>query len=113
MLYKSYYGKRNKLRPLADQYEDRDIKLLELTKGRVGVGANSKHWFTTSFLGCRKAMLGVWVGVQMKWVHIRINARVRMLGRLGSIGAFSLRTRQHARGPVKKLSSLFTVKTGL
>ena len=41
----------------------------------------------------------------MRWVHLRINTRVRVLGRLGCTGAFTRRTEQHARSPVKKLSS--------
>ena len=36
----------------------------------------------------------------MRWVHLRINTRVRVLGRLGCTGAFTRRTEQHARGPV-------------
>jgi len=47
----------------------------------------------------------------MRWVHLRINTRVRVLGRLGCTGAFTRGTEQHARGPVKKSSStIFTVK---
>ena len=38
----------------------------------------------------------------MRWVHLRINTRVRVLGRLGCTGVFTRRTEQHARGPVKK-----------
>ena len=38
----------------------------------------------------------------MRWVHLRINTRVRVLGRLGCTGAFTRRTEQHAWGPVKK-----------
>ena len=38
------------------------------------------------------------VGVEMKWVHLQINTRVRMLGCLGCIGAFSRRAQQHAQG---------------
>ena len=41
----------------------------------------------------------------MRWVHLRINTRVRVLGRLGCTGAFTRRTEQHARDPVKKSSS--------
>ena len=41
----------------------------------------------------------------MRWVHLRINTRVRVLGRLGCTGAFTRRTEQHAKGPVKKSSS--------
>ena len=41
----------------------------------------------------------------MRWVHLRINTRVRVLGRLGCTGAFARRTEQHAMGPVKKSSS--------
>ena len=41
----------------------------------------------------------------MRWVHLRINTRVRVLGRLGCTGAFTRRTEQHAMGPVKKSSS--------
>ena len=42
---------------------------------------------------------GQWgAGVEMKWVHLRINTWVRMLGRFGCIGAFAPRTQQHARG---------------
>ena len=37
----------------------------------------------------------------MRWVHLRINTRVRVLGR---------RTEQHARGPVKNRRPLFTVQ---
>ena len=36
------------------------------------------------------------------WVHLRISSRVRVLGCLGRTGAFSRRTEQHARGPVKR-----------
>ena len=36
----------------------------------------------------------------MRWVHLRINTRVRVLGRLGCTGAFTRRTEQHPRGPV-------------
>ena len=46
----------------------------------------------------------------MRWVHLRINTRVRVLGRLGCTGAFTRRTEQHARGPVKNRPPLFTVK---
>ena len=47
----------------------------------------------------------------MRWVpHLRINTRVRVLGRLGSTGAFTRRTEQHARGPVKNRRPLFTVE---
>ena len=55
----------------------------------------------------------------MRWVHLRINTRVRVLGRLGCTGAFTRRTEQHAWGPVKKKKKkkkkknrrpLFTVK---
>ena len=53
-------GRRDELGPLADQYLDREIKSLE-QKGVCGIG------------------------VEMKWVHLRINTRVRMLGRLGCI----------------------------
>ena len=66
--------------PLAGQYLDRDIKSLE-QKGDCGVG------------------------VEMKWVHLRINTRIRMLGCLGCIGAFARRTQQHAWGPVKNVLS--------
>ena len=38
----------------------------------------------------------------MRWVHLRINTRVRLLGRLGCTGVFTRRTEQHARGPVRK-----------
>ena len=48
----------------------------------------------------------------MRWVHLRINTSVRVLGRLGCTGAFTRRTEQHAWGPVKKSSSAL-VKTGL
>ena len=42
----------------------------------------------------------------MRWVHLRINTRVRVLGPLGCTGVFTRRTEQHARSPaVKKLSS--------
>ena len=41
----------------------------------------------------------------MRWVHLRINTRVRVLGCLDCTGAFTRRTEQHSRGPVKKLSS--------
>ena len=44
------------------------------------------------------------------WVHLRINTRVRVLGRLGCTGAFTRTTGQHARGPVKKYRPLFIVK---
>ena len=47
----------------------------------------------------------------MRWVHLRIrNTRVRaVLGRLGCTGAFTRRTEQHARGPVKKsLSTIYS-----
>ena len=47
----------------------------------------------------------------MRWVHLRINTRVRVLGRLGCTGAFTRRTEQHARGPVKNRRPLFTGKT--
>ena len=46
----------------------------------------------------------------MRWVHLRINTRVRVLGRLGCTGAFTRRTEHHARCPVKKSSSTITVK---
>ena len=51
----------------------------------------------------------------MKWVHLWINSRVRVLGRLGCTGAFTHRTEQHARGLVKKsLSTIqLQLKTGL
>ena len=41
----------------------------------------------------------------MRWVHLRISTRVRVLGRLGCTGAFTRRIEQRARGPVKKMSS--------
>ena len=50
---------------------------------------------------------------------VRINTRVRVLGRLGCTGAFTRRTEQHARGPVKKNKKIKIVlhylqlKTGL
>ena len=46
----------------------------------------------------------------MRWVHLRINTRVRVLGHLGCTGAFTRRTEQHTRGPVKNRRPLFTVK---
>ena len=46
----------------------------------------------------------------MRWVHLRINTSVRVLGRLGCTGTFTRRTEQHARGPVKKRRPLFTGK---
>ena len=46
----------------------------------------------------------------MRWVHLRSNTRVRVLGRLGCTWAFTRRTEQHARGPVKNRRPLFTVK---
>ena len=46
----------------------------------------------------------------MRWVHLRISTSVRVLGRLGGTGAFTRRTEQHARGPVKKHRPLFTGK---
>ena len=50
----------------------------------------------------------------MRWVHLRINTRVRVLGRLGCTGAFTRRTEQHARGPVKKIVLHYLqLKTGL
>ena len=50
----------------------------------------------------------------MRWVHLRINTRVRVLGRLGCTGAFTRRTEQHARGPVKKIVLPYLqLKTGL
>ena len=50
----------------------------------------------------------------MKWVHLRINTRVRVLGRLGCTGAFTRETEQHARVRLKNRRALFTVmKTGL
>ena len=51
----------------------------------------------------------------MRWVHLRINTRVWVLGRLGCTGAFTRRTEQHARGPVKKKSIVhyLQLKTGL
>ena len=50
----------------------------------------------------------------MRWVHLRINTRVRVLGRLGCTGAFTRRTEQHARGPVKKIVVHYLqLKTGL
>ena len=45
------------------------------------------------------------MGNEVSLVHLRINTRVRVLGRLGCTGAFTRRTEQHARGPVKKSSS--------
>ena len=44
---------------------------------------------------------------EMRWVHLRINTRVRVLGRLGCTGAFSRTTEQHARGPVTNPSSTY------
>ena len=41
----------------------------------------------------------------MRWVHLRINTRVRVLGRLGCTGAFNRRTEQHERGPVNKIKN--------
>ena len=32
----------------------------------------------------------------MRWVHLRINTRVRVLGRLGCTGAFTRRTKDAA-----------------
>ena len=50
----------------------------------------------------------------MRWVHLRISTRVRVLGRLGCFGAFTRRTEQHARGPVKKsIVSLDSAKMSL
>ena len=51
----------------------------------------------------------------MRWVHLWINTRVRVLGRLGCTGAFTRRTEQHAKGLVKKsLSTIqLQLKTGL
>ena len=53
----------------------------------------------------------------MRWVHLRINTRVRVLGRLACTGVFTRRTEQHARGLVKKsLSTIqlhLQLKTGL
>ena len=43
----------------------------------------------------------------MRWVHLRINTRARVPGRPGCTGAFTRRIEQHARGPVKKSSSVF------
>ena len=40
----------------------------------------------------------------MRWVHLRINTRVRVLGRLGCTGAFTRETEQHARVRLKKSS---------
>ena len=40
--------------------------------------ANSKHWFTTSFLQggrCRKAMLGVWASCRLRPLSIVVPAR--------------------------------------
>ena len=49
----------------------------------------------------------------MRWVHLRINTRVRVLGRLGCTGALTRRTEQHARGPVKKsIVHYLQLKTG-
>ena len=42
---------------------------------------------------------------EMRWVLLRINTRVSVLGRLGCTGEFSRRTEQHARCPVKLSSS--------
>ena len=39
----------------------------------------------------------------MRWVHLRINTRVRVLGRLGCTGAFTGKTEQHVRGSVKQI----------
>ena len=44
----------------------------------------------------------------MRWVHLRINTRVRVLGRLGCTGAFSRRTELGVR--LKNRRPLFTVK---
>ena len=50
----------------------------------------------------------------MRWVHLWINTRVRVLGRLGCTGAFTRRTEQHAKGLVKKSSTIqLQLKTGL
>ena len=46
----------------------------------------------------------------MRWVHLRINTKVRVLGRLGCTGAFTRRTEQHARVRLKNRRPLFTVK---
>ena len=58
---------------------------------------------------------GEWgVRGEMRWVHLRISTRVRVLGRLGCTGEFSRRTEQHARGPVKKIVVRYLqLKTGL
>ena len=45
---------------------------------------------------------------------MRGEGRVRVLGRLGCTGAFTRRTEQHARGPVKKIVVHYLqLKTGL
>ena len=41
----------------------------------------------------------------MRWVHLRISTRFRVLGGLGCTGAFTRRTEHHAKGSVKKSSS--------
>ena len=48
----------------------------------------------------------------MRGVHLRIDTRVRVLGRLGchGTGAFTRRTEQHVRGPVKNRRPLFTLQ---
>ena len=69
--------------------------------------------------------INIWIGTwgrwnkwgmrgEMRWVHLRISTRVRVLGRLGCTGAFTRRTEQHARGPVKKIVVRYLqVETGL
>ena len=49
----------------------------------------------------------------MRWVHLRINTRVRVLGRLGCTGAFTHRTDQHAGVRLKIVAHYLQLKTGL
>ena len=66
--------------------------------GGEGRGANSKRWFTTSFLQggrCRKAMLGVWVRRRGNW------KRKENRTYLGDVGPHDARPEPLSSEPVK------------